>query len=222
MIRRAAPLVLAMLLAASVALPARAGWFDRGIDGNGDMVTKRYDVEDCDAILLRCGLDIHVKFGKEQKIELTMDENLVDLYGIESKRGSLVVDADDNPQPSARAKLELTLRKLTRLKVSGAGDIEVEDYDGEELELIVDGAGDVEVDGKAKSVVIVVNGAGDIDARKLRAENVEVTVNGAGDVEVFASKSADVSINGVGDVDVYGDPEELARSVSGLGDISRR
>jgi Putative auto-transporter adhesin, head GIN domain len=225
MTRRAVPLLLALALTASLAapVPAHAGWFTGGgTEGNGNLVTKSYDVENCDAILLRCGLDITVRFGDTQKVELTMDENLVDLYEIESRRGTLVIDADDEPRPDKRAHLEVTLRGMERLKVSGAGDIDVIKYDGKDLELVVDGAGDVEIDGKAKRVDIVINGAGDIDARHLEADDAEVSVNGAGDVSVFARKSADVSINGVGDVDVYGDPEEFAQSINGLGDIDRR
>ncbi|MBZ0266973.1 DUF2807 domain-containing protein [bacterium] len=222
MIRSAARFVVLLAFAALCTAPASAGWLDRGTEGNGELVTRAYDVDDCDAILLRCGLDITVEFGDKQKISLTMDENLIDLFEIESRRGKLVIDADDNPQPSGRAHLELTLSKLTRLNVSGAGDIDVKDYDGEELELVIDGAGDVEIDGRAKSVVILVNGAGDIDARKLEAEEVEVSVNGAGDVAVFASKLADVTINGVGDVDVYGDPEHFAQAIHGIGDIDRK
>jgi len=222
MIRPAARILLVFAFAAFLAAPASAGWFGRGIEGNGELVTRDYDLDDCDAIQLRCGLDITVKFGDKQKVSLTMDENLVDLFEIESRRGTLIVDAEDSPQPSHRARLELTLAKLTMLNVSGAGDIDVEDYDGEDLEVIIDGAGDVAIDGRAKSVMIRVNGAGDINARKLEAEEAEVSVNGAGDVSVFASKFADVTINGVGDVDVYGDPEHFAQAIHGIGDIDRK
>ena len=222
MIRRTTKLLLAIALCLALAVPASAGFFNRGTEGNGELTTVTYDLDDCDRILLECGLDITVRFGDHQTVALTVDENLVELYEIESRNGRLVIDADKNPRPHKKTRLEVTLKQLDQLKISGAGDIEIIDYDGADLELIIDGAGDIEVDGRVDNLDITLNGAGDIDARKLTARDVEVTVNGAGDVTVFASGSADLSINGVGDIDIYGKPEHFAKSVSGVGDIDRK
>ncbi len=222
MIRATIKLLLVLALAIALAAPASAGFFGQGVKGNGDLTTKTYDLDTCDAILLRCGLDVTVKFGDTQQVALTMDENLVELFEIEARGGTLVIDAEKNPRPHKKAHLEVTLNSMKRLKISGAGDIEVIDYDGAELELLIDGAGDLEVDGRAERLEIVLNGAGDIDARRLEVRDAEVTVNGAGDVSVYASSSADITINGVGDVDVYGKPEHFARSIQGIGDIDKK
>ena len=223
MMRHATKLLLALALIALLVAPASA-WniFNHGTKGNGDLTTTTYDLDRCDKILLECGLDIRVTFGDQQSIELTMDENLVELYDLDVRGGTLVIDADKNPRPNKKARLDLVLTDLTRLKVEGAGDIEVVDYDGETLELIVEGAGDIEIDGRVDSLDIEVDGAGDIDTRHLKAHDAEVTVNGAGDVDVFADRSADVTINGVGDIDVYGQPEQFTKSVNGIGDIDRK
>ncbi len=217
--RHATKLLLAAALAAMLVAPASAGWFNQGTKCNGELTTTTYDLDTCDAILLRCGLDVTVRFGDTQSVALVMDENLVELYEIEARGGTLIIDADKNPRAHKKAYLEVTLNSMKRLKISGAGDIDVLDYAGDKLELIIDGAGDVVVDGRADRLEVTLNGAGDIDTRKLEAKEAEVSVNGAGDVSVFASESADISINGVGDVDVYGKPEHFAKSIHGLGDI---
>ena len=222
MIRQATKLLLVFALVLSLAAPASAGFFGHGTEGNGELTTVTYDLDDCDRILLECGLDITVRFGDHQSIALTVDENLVELYEIESRNGRLVIDADKNPRPHKKTHLEVTLKQLSHLKISGAGDIEIIDYAGTDLELVIDGAGDLEVDGRVDNLDITLNGAGDIDARKLEAREVAVTVNGAGDVTVFAAESADVAINGVGDIDVYGQPENFVSSVNGIGDIDRK
>jgi hypothetical protein len=208
-------------LVALLALPASAGWFGGGTEGNGELTTRSYDLADCDAVLLRCGLDVRVSFGPVQSVALTVDENLVELYAIEARDGTLVIDAEDDPRPEGDARLEITLTALERFKLTGAGDIEIDGFDGDDLELVIEGAGDLEIDGRADRLAITLNGAGDVDARRLEAREAEVTVNGAGDVEVHASESADVTINGVGDIDVYGEPEHFARAVHGIGDIER-
>lgn len=214
--------LLMLVLVLAIAAPASAGFFSRGTDGSGDLTTVTYDLDSFDRILLRCGLDVTVTFGDQQRVALTVDDNLVELYEIDVSGGRLVIDADDNPRPHKKTRLEITINSLEQLKISGAGDIDIVDFDGDELELIVDGAGDIDVDGRVDDLDVTVNGAGDIDARKLEARNAVVAVNGAGDVSVYASDSADVSINGVGDIDVYGKPEHFAKSVHGIGDIDRK
>lgn len=219
MTRKLIFLTLALVL---VAASASAGIFSRGEKGNGDMVETTYDLDDCTAVLLECGLDIDITFGNKQSITLIMDENLVKFYDIDERSGTLVVDADDNPRPSRKARLELTLRKLESVEIEGAGDIVIEDFDGDELEIEIDGAGDIEATGKTEYIRLHVDGAGDIDTRKLEAERADVTINGAGDVKVYASKACDVTINGVGDVDVYGKPADFHKDVNGIGDVDRK
>jgi hypothetical protein len=226
MFRFVLALILVATLTVVLAIPALAfdlaGIFHRGERGNGDLVAVPFDLAPCTEVILKCGLDVDVTFGSEQKVTLRMDENLVPAFAVEAHGGVLTIDADDNPRPSRHTCLEVTLRALDRLTVDGAGDITIRGYDGKRLVLAVDGAGDLEVDGKAGELVVSVNGAGDIDARRLEARAAEVSVNGAGDVTVTASERAEVEINGVGDVDVYGDPADFTQSVHGIGDISRR
>jgi hypothetical protein len=212
----------AVVLAAPAAAFEFGDLFHHGPRGNGELTSVPQDLPPCSELILKCGLDVDVTFGPEQKITLIVDKNLVEYYEIEARGGVLIVDAQKSPRPSRHACLEVTLSKLERLAVEGAGDISIRGYDGERLALVVDGAGDLEADGKAGEVVVSVNGAGDIDARRLEARAVEVSVNGAGDVSVRARERAKVEINGVGDVDVYGDPAEFAQDVRGVGDVSRR
>jgi hypothetical protein len=213
---------LAVVLAAPAAAFGLSDLFHHGERGNGELASVPYDLSPCSEIVLRCGLDIDVTFGPQQKITLRMDKNLVEYFIIEADGDVLVIDAKENPRPSRHACLEVTLRALDRLTVEGAGDISIRGYDGERLALVVDGAGDLEAEGKAGEIVVSVDGAGDIDARRLEARTAEVSVNGAGDVAVRASERASVEINGVGDVDVYGDPAEFKKSIHGVGDVSRR
>jgi len=222
MIRRLAIPLLAIATILLAAAPAAAWNLFGGEKGNGELVETTYDLAACDAVRLECGLDLEITLGDEQSVVLVMDENLVDSYSLEVRGGVLVIDAQDDPRPNRRARLELTLEALQRLDIDGAGDITVRDYRGEELAISVDGAGDLELDGVVDRLQIAVNGAGDIDARGLQAREATVDVNGAGDVDVRASEDADVTINGVGDVSVYGDPARLEKAVHGLGRIASK
>lgn len=218
-------MLCALFLVATVA-PAAAfdlgGFLHHGPRGNGDLVATSYEVAPISVVVLKCGLDIDVTFGTDQKVTLRMDDNLVQYFKFDVRDGILFIDDDKHPRPSRDARLELTLRSLDRLTVEGAGDISIRGYDGERLALEVDGAGDLTADGKTGEIVVSVSGAGDVDARHLEARRADVSVNGAGDVDIYASEHAEVEINGVGDVDVWGDPAELTKNVHGVGDITQR
>jgi hypothetical protein len=218
MIRKSSSVVLLLLLIASV---ASAGLFSRGEKGSGDLTTRTHDLDDCQAIRLECGLDIDITFGSEQRVALVMDDNLVEFYELTVRNGTLVIDADDDPRPSRDARLELVLRRLESVEIEGAGDITVEDLDGDRLTIDISGAGDIEASGEVERLDLVVNGAGDIDTRDLAAERATVTINGAGDVRVRADKACTVEINGVGDVDVYGDPDDFEKDVNGIGSVKK-
>jgi hypothetical protein len=219
MLRPCLPVFLVIVLATA---PASAGFFDRGVKGSGDLTTTTLDLDAIVAVELECGLDIDIDLGKQQRVALTMDDNLVEYYDLQVRDGVLMVSTDKSTRPSRKAHLELTLRELERVEVAGAGDITIDRYDGEALAIIIDGAGDIEATGKVKNLQVEVDGAGDISADGLKAQHATVKINGAGDVEVYASKSCDVTINGVGDVDVHGQPDDYHKRVNGIGQVTRK
>jgi hypothetical protein len=222
MARRLATPLLVLTVLTLAAAPAAAWSLFGGEDGNGELVETTVDVDPCHAIRLECGLDLEITLGDAQRVVLTMDENLVDNYRITERAGTLVIDAEDDPRPDGDARLQITLTALDALTIAGAGDVDLDRYRGERLEIRIGGAGDLDLAGEVGQLVVQLDGAGDIDARKLRARDAVVTVNGAGDVELYATDSADIELNGVGDVDVYGDPARFRRDVDGLGSIARK
>ena len=105
--------VLGAAIAVALAGPAAAfdfhHLFHHGPRGNGELTSVSYDLKTCSEVTLKCGLDIDVTIGPQQKITLLMDKNLVAHYEIEARDGVLVIDADKNPRPSRGAGLEVTL-----------------------------------------------------------------------------------------------------------------
>jgi len=210
-----------MLVSLTVA-SADAGFLDRGLKGDGDLITTDLDLDAIEAVHLECGLDIDIAFGKQQKVALTMDGNLVEHFELDVRGGVLTVATDRSTRPSRKARLALTLRSLDRLEINGAGDVRIDDFAGDDLVIEIDGAGDIEASGKVENLVIDVDGAGDVSADRLEARHAKVSVDGAGDVEVFAHQSCNVTINGVGDVDVHGKPDRFDQRVNGIGRVSRK
>jgi len=213
-----------MLLAVfSFTAIANAGWFGNDqIKGSGKMETRSYDFADFDGIRLDGGLDIHVSVGPRHSIELTLDDNLFKNLEIGVDGGMLHIGWDEDCDPSNKSRMAVTLPDLNKMRINGAGDIEIEGFNGGSFEYVLRGAGDLKASGKLDDLEITLHGAGNVEFKDVEAKHVDVTVAGAGDVEVTATESIKADVHGVGDITYWGDPKKESTSVHGIGDIEKR
>lgn len=106
------------------------------------------------------------------------------------------------------------------IRISGAGDLFLEDLTCEKIESNVSGAGDITLKGKSDEAKFRVSGAGDIKAFDFIVKNILCTVSGIGDVKVTATETLEASVSGTGDIHYRGNAKANTR-VSGLGDIRK-
>jgi hypothetical protein len=199
------------------------GWSrSHGIDGSGDLMTKELDLPEFDEIDVGGCFEVHVTFGREQKVELTVDDNLFEYLDIEVRGGILELDFDRNLDPSEKPRLEIVARRLEAVSVHGAGNLEVEDFAGERFEFNLSGAGNLDIDGSVDELDVQLSGAGDVDARDLKARRADVQLSGAGSATLTVTDRLRARISGVGNLTYYGDPEDRDVHVSGLGSVRRR
>lgn len=141
--------------------------------------------------------------------------------------------------PTGKIRFDLTVRDLSGLDISGAGDtymetlqtdtlqidmsgagsLEVSKLDAESLSVDMSGAGSVEMAGRAAQQTIDMNGLGSLHAGDLAGDSVQLDLSGAGSATVWAREQLDVSMSGVGSVDYYGAPQ-IRQDVSGLGSVN--
>lgn len=102
-------------------------------------------------------------------------------------------------------KITLTTPYVKDLAINGAAELTARNYESKKsLKIKVNGAGDMELDGiKVPSLKVEINGAGDLEIEGLDCETVHAEVNGAGDLKIAGrADSATVDVNGAGDVNV--------------------
>lgn len=138
-------------------------------------------------------------------------------------------------------KINVTMPRLTRVSLSGTGDIAIDQIKGErfsgviaggfdgnirigqlevdQAEFTINGLGDIEVAGTARSTNMTINGVGEIQAGDLRTQTAVIAVNGPGDVELAVEQEANVSVRGPGEVDIEG-PARCTISTAGPGSVS--
>lgn len=214
-------------------------WAVGFVRGSGNVIEEERDVSGFRKVHLSGVGNVIITQGEAESLTIEADDNIVpiietdvsgDELNIGFKRGYTFT-------PSATIKFHLTVVDLEEISLSGAGNIDCEDFETEILQFDVSGAGDLDFDLNAERVEVVVSGAGNIvlsgkvdsqeieidGAGKYNGEDLEsrecvITVSGAGSATVNASELLDVEINGVGNVYYTGSPT-VKQDISGLGKI---
>jgi hypothetical protein len=143
---------------------------------------------------------------------------------------------------SGRLQIDVQMREVSRLSLSGTGDLyapgpikseqlaisisgsgvaRFDDLHVDQLRFDISGAGDGQLVGKVDELKLNISGKGKLLADQLRAENAVVSISGVGNAILWVTDSLRVSISGVGTVDYWGQPD-VKRSTSGLGSVNSR
>lgn len=234
--------LLFVLAAASASLVQAA------TTGSGSVLTEARNVAGFSSIALRGSIDLVVRQGEREAVQVMADDNIVPLVQTlvegtgEARVLRIQLKAGESIRTRNRIEVTVDLVKLHSIAASGSGDIAVKplktpslslsisgssDAKFEQIEagsfsISIAGSGDVAARGKANKLDIAIAGSGDVRARELMADEVSVSIAGSGDASVTATKVLSASIAGSGDVD-YGGGATLARSrVAGSGTIRQR
>lgn len=194
------------------------------VKGNGILSEKSFDLAPFDAVRLNGSFDVIFTQGP-QKVVLSADENLIDVFKVEVKDGSLYLGVERGTGFSTRNKVVFTVSspELNAVKVNGSGDFKVREVlDSDALSLSINGSGDIEA-GKVecKNLSCNINGSGDIEVEALAAASADVKINGSGDVTLVCREVREVTatVNGSGDVDLYGNIASVSSNVRGSGEV---
>ena len=216
-------LILVLLLASTASAGGVfSSLFGKVLNGSGDLETVKIDVGSFSKVKSSGPFDIYVKVGPSQSVELTIDDNLVDLVEFEVRGKTLKISTEGSFRTRKDVRIDITVPEITSLSLTGSGDIVVSGLKGEFFEFSLAGSGDMTAEGEVEVLEVSLSGSGDIDTRDLMANEVEVELSGSGDIKVYARESFDGSVSGSGDIAFYGDPEQVDRRVSGSGSIKRR
>jgi len=215
------------------------------IDGNGNVVTETRTTSEYDAIKISGFFDVDLVAGKEGKITIKGEQNIIAAIIVEVTDNDLKIYAKKgtNLRPSKGQKVEITVpfQKISELSLSGSGDIVTKssikndkfstklsgsgdidlDITANEFDLSLSGSGDVKLKGSSDNLVIKLSGSGDVEAASLKSKNANITVSGSGDVKVNCNESLTARVIGSGDIKYTGNPEKRDVKVSGSGSISK-
>ncbi|MCV2484835.1 DUF2807 domain-containing protein [Flavobacterium sp. SH_e] len=213
------------------------------LKGNGNVVTETRTTGEYDGIKISGFFDVDLVAGKEGKITLKGEENLLSAIKVEVEDNSLkiYVEKFTNIKPTKNIQITVPFEKISELSLAGSGNIQSKDViktdkfvvklsgsgnftlpvDANNLELNVSGSGNVHLKGIADNFSTKLSGSGDIDAADLKSKIVEANVSGSGNSKVSCNESLTARVSGSGNIRYIGNPEKKDVKVSGSGSISK-
>lgn len=227
------------------ALPMHAQW-SKKIKGNGNVATENREVSPYDEISVNGNIDVVLVEGKEGKVILKAEENLLEYIEINVTKDALKIKSEDRTElrPSNGKNILVTIpvqdiSKLSlngsggvkgnvtlkddkiKLQVNGSGDMDV-DVIAEDVKAMINGSGDITITGKTNVFEAAINGSGDIEGHELIANNCKGKVVGSGDIRFYAKQKLDAKIIGSGDIEVNKSVVDIEKKIIGSGSVTKK
>ena len=211
------------------------------VNGNGNVTTVAHPIPDFHSVEINGAYSVELIQGEGYGVEVTTDENLQDLIGVEVNDGVLIISSEKRMNNATKLKLTINSNEYRALEINGAVDlksltplygdrlsVEVNGASSLQMALVYDelvssisGAASLKFKGEVDRVTQEVSGAASINAFELVAQEVLVDVGGAGSVQVHATEFLNATITGIGSITYEGNPE-VEKHISGMGSLARR
>ena len=220
-----------------------AQWYGKKIKGNGNVVTETRNVSDYSQIAVAGSFDVKLIAGKEGKLIIKGEDNLLEYLITEVKDGKLKIKWEKGININTTKELLVTVpfEDIEAVSLAGSGDVFSEDtiktdnlkvalagsgdvkliINASSISSAVSGSGDIKLMGSSENLKCAIAGSGDINGYELVSDNVEVSIAGSGDIKVNAKENLKARISGSGDVYYKGNPRQDVK-VSGSGSVSSR
>jgi len=222
-------LALGQMLAPS---QAQAG----SVQGSGNSGTELRTLDAFEAIALSGAMDLVVRQGSQQSVQVQADDNLLPMLEtvVEPGRNGSTLKVrwkregvfngfriGNYMQTRSKVLITVVVPTLSALAVAGSGDVRLETFNTPSLQLSLSGSGDARLnDLTTEELGVRISGSGDVSG-KGSATRVKISIAGSGDVRLIEMRADDVSVSiaGSGDAAVFAQ-KALSVSIAGSGDVT--
>lgn len=226
------------------------GWEDdevymgAGVRGSGNVVTESREVSGFDSIRVDYPANVFISQGSTESLTVKAEDNLLPGLKTEVNGNELRIfytsKGGEHVNPTKAPVITITVKELSSLDFSSAGESTVEGLESEDLDVSLDGAGNVKLNGitvtnldvslsgagsttasgTADNLNVVISGFGSFNAKDLETSTADVNISGAGSASVWVEEELDATISGAGSVTYYGSPE-VTKQISGVGGVNQ-
>ncbi|GER59033.1 head GIN domain-containing protein [Patiriisocius marinus] len=212
------------------------------VNGNGNVVTEERDnIRDFDRVKGSAGLQVFLKEGKEQKVVVEADDNLMAVIETYVEDGMLRIGVDGNIGRASSKKVFVTYTTLNEVRASSGSHVIVEDEIKNEditldassgamleasvfskkLYLEASSGANVEVTGKTKELRSKASSGGHINAENVLSAVCNARASSGGHIQVNVKDKLEAKATSGGQIDYYGDPSVKSENKNYSGDVRK-
>ena len=231
-------LVLVVLAAGILILPSC-----EKVVGEGPLVTQTRPVSNFSGVSSEMSGKVNFTIAPEYKVEITAQQNILDVLNTNVVNGVLHIDFKDNVRVKQHEDLliNITAPYADYFRLSGSGNMNVQgDVVANNLKVTLSGSADIAVqnaviadkidtdisgsgnisiaNGSAVNEDVDISGSGKVEMSGVDAQNAITHTSGSGDVKLALSKNLDAHITGSGSVYYHGNPI-ISTHISGSGRV---
>ena len=185
------------------------------VPGSGMLITEDRNIGDFDTLTLAGEGTVNVRLGPTS-LSIRTDDNLMQHIETTVSGSTLRIATEDgiDIEPTESVVYDVTTPTLTGVVLSGAGTIDVPDWEADSFSITLSGAGTVDLDAlRSPSIDVTLSGFGDV-VLSGETSDLDVTLSGAGSFEGGWLQASDVRVvtSGAGSAIVWATAtlEELA------------
>jgi len=234
--------LLAVIAVMPILLVSCEDGFFGSIGGEGELVQETLYVDDFDGFVSTISADVYVSQGDELEVVVEAQQNIIDNINTDWVRNGIwTIKYYHWVKRAKPVKIYITMPDLTKIGLSGSGEIlgETKFTDIDELDLNISGSGKIDLEAETEETYIRISGSGDvyltgysdlldctisgsggIHAFDFMVQRADIGISGSGDARISVEESIDVSISGSGSVFYRGNPV-IDSHISGSGLIRR-
>lgn len=213
------------------------------IKGSGKIITDTAKVGKFSAIKSSSSIDVEVYYAETQKVEVSADDNVIDLVEVSVSSETLKIGYEDNVSlMNAHVTVKVYTPSIKQLTATSSSSIEVKSLGDTQMDLELNAnssadikltvnahtvkasassSSEIKIKGAAVNFVADANSSADINAKDLMAKEVTATASSSSNIKVFAMEKFTASANSSADIDNYG-PAKGTISKSSSGSVNNK
>ena len=195
-------------------------------------VTTKFNVKDFQNLTFIGTWKVDLKQGKDWQVELTYPKDIEGDLKVTSRNNELIL----NPHVRTvhwglwggghdrNLQARIVMPNLQALNITGASDMHLTGFRGDNLNVTVSGASNIEGNGgHYNNLNLTLSGAGKVDLRDMKFVNARLILSGAGSVDLGMDGGVlSGNLSGFGHITYYGSISDNRLNISGFGKVTRK
>jgi phage shock protein PspC (stress-responsive transcriptional regulator) len=170
---------------------------------DGANVTDEYNLRDFRELTINGLFDVHIYRGDEYAVELVGDADEKEKYSVYTRGDELIIEYKNDRRfvwkkdlAFDKMKINIVMPALSKLEINGAGDLTIDDFDEEDLDIEANGAIEIDAYLNARNLTIDLNGASKMELEG-SGTTLEANLAGASILRAFNYETRDAIVETV-------------------------